>query len=68
MKLGIVCLAIGIALLVLSIPYSIVAIFIGVTRTYTGIISGGFAAYYGIIGVIAGFILTTIGAVRVFKR
>jgi hypothetical protein len=68
MKVGIICLVVGIALLVLSIPYSIVAIFIGVTRSYAGIISGGFAAYYGIIGVIAGFVLTTIGAVRVFKR
>jgi uncharacterized membrane protein len=68
MKLGIVLLVVGVALLFLAIPYSIVSIFIGVTKMEEGIISGGFQAYPGVIGVIAGFVLTTVGAIRVFKR
>jgi uncharacterized membrane protein len=69
MKLGIPLLVVGIALLILSIPYSIINIFIGVTQLEEeGIVAGGFGAYLGVIGVIAGFVLTTIGAVRVFKR
>jgi uncharacterized membrane protein len=69
MKLGIPLLVIGIALLFFTIPYSIVNIFIGVTQLEDeGIVSGGFSAYLGVIGVIVGFMLTTIGAIRVFKR
>jgi hypothetical protein len=67
-KLGIVLLAIGVLLLLLTIPYSIVMIFVAVTQLQGGTASGGFYAYLGIIGVVAGFVLTTIGAVRVFKR
>ena len=68
MKLGIVMLAIGVLLLLLAIPYSIIAMFVGLNQTEEGIISGGIWAYLGVIGVIAGFVLTTIGAVRTFKR
>ncbi len=69
MKLGIPLLVIGVALLFFTIPYSIVSIFIGVTQLEEeGIVSGGFSAYLPIIGVVAGFVLTTIGAIRVFKR
>ena len=68
MKLGIVLLAIGVLLLLLAIPYSIIAMFVGLTQTEEGIVSGGIWAYLGVIGVIAGFVLTTIGAVRTFKR
>jgi hypothetical protein len=68
MKIGIPLLVIGVLLLFLTIPYSIVMIFIGVSQLQGGTVSGGFLAYLGIIGVIAGFVLTTIGAVRVFKR
>jgi hypothetical protein len=68
MILGIVMLVIGVALLILAIPYSIVGIITGVSQLEEGIISGGFPAYYGIIGVVAGFVLTAIGAIRVFKR
>jgi hypothetical protein len=68
MKLGIPLLVIGVALLVVSIPYSIVSIIAGVNQLNEGIVSGGFSAYYGIIGVVLGFVLTTIGATRVFKR
>jgi len=68
MKLGLVFLITGVTLLLLSIPYSIWGIVTGVGQLEDGIISGGLAAYYGVFGVVAGFIMTTIGAVRVFKR
>ena len=68
MKLGVVLLAIGVLLLLLAIPYSIIAIAAGLTQAEEGTVSGGIWAYLGIIAVIAGFVLTTIGAVRVFKR
>ncbi len=68
MKLGIALLVIGVALLILAIPYSILGIFTGVTQLEEGNISGGVPAYYGIIGVVAGFVMTAIGAVRVFKQ
>ena len=68
MKLGITLLAIGVALLILAIPYSILGIISGVTQLEEGNISGGVSAYYGIIGVVIGFVMTSIGAVRVFKH
>lgn len=68
MILGIIILVTGVTLLLLSIPYSIWGIVTGVGQLEEGIIFGGLAAYYGVIGVIAGLIMTTIGAVRVFKQ
>jgi len=68
LKLGIVSLVLGVLLLLLSIPYSVISIVFGIKQLEEGIVSGGFQAYLGIIGVVAGFILTTIGAVKVFKR
>ncbi|MFC1902996.1 hypothetical protein ACFLX4_02895 [Chloroflexota bacterium] len=68
MKLGIALLVIGVALLILSIPYSILGIATGVTQLEEGNISGGVSAYYGIIGVIVGFVMTAIGAIKVFKQ
>ena len=68
MILGIVLLVTGVALLILAIPYSIVGIVTGVNQLEEGIISGGFSAYYGLIGVVVGFVLTAIGAIKVFKR
>ncbi len=68
MKLGIVLLVIGVALLILAIPYSILGIISGFTQLEEGNISGGISAYYGIIGVVVGFVMTTIGAIKVFKR
>ncbi len=68
MKLGIPLLVIGIALLLVSIPYSILNIITGVTRLTQSDVSGGILAYSGIIGVVLGLVLTTIGAVRVFKQ
>ena len=68
MKLGIALLVIGVTLLILAIPYSIVGIISGVTQLEEGNISGGVSAYYGIIGVVVGFVLTAIGAIKVFKR
>ena len=70
MKLGIPLLAVGVLLLFLSIPYSIIAIIIGMEQSQRtpGIFSSGYAPYFGLAAVIVGFVLITIGAVRVFKR
>jgi len=68
MKLGIALLVIGVALLILSIPYSLLGIFSGITQLEEGNISGGISSYYGVIGVVIGFVMTAIGAIRVFKR
>jgi uncharacterized membrane protein len=68
MKLGIPLLVIGVVLLILAIPYSILAIISGVNQLEEGIVSGGVSAYYGIIGVVLGFVMTAIGAIRVFKQ
>ena len=68
MKIGLISLIIGVLLLLCSIPYSIICIIAGVNQIEEGIISGGFFAYIGIIGVIAGFILTTVGVTKVFKH
>ena len=55
-------------MLLLSIPYSVLSIIAGFREIEEGIVAGGFRSYLGIIGVVAGFVLTTIGAVRVFGR
>ena len=68
MKLGIPLLVMGVALLILAIPYSILGIISGVTQLEEGNISGGVSAYYGIIGVVVGFVMTAIGAIKVFKQ
>ena len=68
MKIGLICLIVGVLLLLCSIPYSIICLIAGVNQLEEGIVSGGFSAYIGIIGVIIGFILTTIGVTKVFKH
>lgn len=68
MKLGIALLVIGVALLLISIPYSILGIISGVTRLTQANLSGGVLAYSGIVGVVVGFVMTAIGAIRVFKQ
>ena len=68
MRLGIALLVLGVALLIMSIPYSILSIIAGVTQLTQGNLSGGVSAYYGIIGVVVGFVMTAIGAIRVFKQ
>jgi uncharacterized membrane protein len=68
MKLSIAILVIGLVLLFLAIPYSIVAMIFGLTQSQSGHVSTGISSYYGIIGVIVGFVMTTIGAIKVFKR
>ena len=67
-KLGIPLLVVGVALLLISIPYSILSIIAGVNRLTQSDLSGGVLAYSGVVGVVVGFVLTTIGAIRVFKR
>lgn len=68
MKLGIPLLVIGVLLLVLSIPFSIVLIIRGVSQMTLGDVSGGVLAYAPIVGVVLGFVMITIGATRVFKN
>ena len=68
MKLGIPMLVIGVLLLVLSIPFSIVLLISGFNQMTVGNISGGVLAYAPIAGVILGFVMVTIGATRVFKN
>ncbi len=68
MKLGIPVLVVGVALLLLAIPFSIWGIISGVTQLEEGNTSGGVPAYYGIIGVVVGFVMTAIGAIKVFKQ
>ena len=68
MKLGILILVLGILLLVVSIPYSMWSILSGAVRLIQSDQSGGLPAYVPLIGVVLGFILTTIGVTRVFGR
>jgi hypothetical protein len=70
MKLGIPLLALGVLLLFLAIPYSIIAIIVGMDQAQSvpGFFSSGLSRYLGLIAVIVGFVLTTIGAVRTFKQ
>ncbi len=65
---GIIILVIGVVLLIISIPFSLLTIFLGVIQLTQSDLSGGILAYAGIAGVVAGFVLTAIGAVKVFKR
>ncbi len=68
MKVGIILLIVGVILLICSIPYSIINIITGLNQVEEGVISGGISAYYGLFGVVIGFVLTTIGSVKVFRR
>ena len=68
MKLGIVLLVVGLTLLFVSIPYSIVGMMVGMAQLEGGRVSGGISSYFGIIAVVAGLVMTGIGALRVFKR
>ena len=65
MKLGVTSLVIGIALLLVTIPYSIFNIVSAVFQLSQSSYSGGGLAYLGVAGVVAGFLLTAFGAVRV---
>lgn len=68
MKLGIPLLVIGVLLLVLSIPFSIVLLISGFNRLTVGDVSGGVLAYAPLAGVVIGFVMVTVGATRVFKN
>jgi hypothetical protein len=67
-KLGIPILIIGVLLLVLSIPFSVILLVSGFNNLTVGNLSGEFLAYLPIAGVVIGFVLVTIGATRVFKN
>ena len=68
MKIGIALLVIGLTLLFVAIPYSIVGMIVGLAQLEGGIVSGGISSYFGIIAVVAGLVMTGIGAMKVFKR
>ena len=68
MKAGVILLVLGLILLFLSIPYSIVTMVFGLMQLQSGAVSTGISSYFGIIGVVVGFIMTAIGVVKVFKR
>jgi hypothetical protein len=68
MKVGIVLLVLGVALLFVSIPLSILGIIGGVNRLVAGDLSGGWLAFASLVGVLVGLLMTGIGAVRTFKE
>ena len=67
MKIGIPALVIGILLLFVSLPMSIYLIIKGVDSLAEGTVLRGAMAYAPVAGVVLGFLLTAIGATRVFK-
>ena len=68
MKLGIPLLVIGVLILVLSIPFSVIMIVSGFSSASAGSNTSGLLAWSPLVGVVVGFVLTTIGASRVFKN
>jgi hypothetical protein len=68
MKLGIVFVVIGVLLLILIIPYSIMSIISSFNVLGQGKVTGGFSGYLLIIGVFLGFVLIIIGATEIFFR
>jgi hypothetical protein len=67
MKLGIALLAIGVAILVISIPSSISAVYNVVFQAGKDSFSSGVFSYIGIIGVVAGIFIIGIGISKIFK-
>jgi hypothetical protein len=67
-KLGLLALIAGVLLLIISIPAIAVFMMGGFNQLVARNISGGVLAYAPIAGVILGFILTAIGATKVFKN
>ena len=68
MRLGIVFLVIGVILLILTIPYSILSIISVFAELEQGEFSGGFPAYLLIIGVVLGFVLIVIGSTKIYFK
>lgn len=68
MKRAIAALVAGVLLLLASITYSIIGIIKGVQGLEEGISTGGMPAWLGVVGVVLGFVLVTIGATRAFRR
>jgi uncharacterized membrane protein YdjX (TVP38/TMEM64 family) len=67
-KLGIVFLVLGILLLLFTIPYSLVSIISGINQLERGEVSGGISGYLLIFGVVLGFVLTVIGATKIYLK
>jgi ABC-type polysaccharide/polyol phosphate transport system ATPase subunit len=68
MKRSIVFLVIGILLLFITIPYSLLSIISGINQLEQGEVSGGISGYLLIIGVVLGFVLTVIGATNIYLK
>jgi hypothetical protein len=68
LKIGIPLLVVGVLLLVLSIPFSVVMIVAGVGQLSSGAFASRLLAWAPLAGVIIGFVMVTIGASRVFKN
>jgi hypothetical protein len=68
MKRSIALLAIGVLLLILTIPYSLISIISGVKQLEQGVVSGGVSGYLLIAGVVLGFVLTVIGATNIYLK
>jgi hypothetical protein len=68
MKLGILLAVIGVLMLILIVPYSIMSIISSFNEMGQGRVPGGSSGYLLIIGVFLGFVLTVIGATEIFFR
>ncbi len=68
MKLSIALLVIGVLILIFIIPYSLISIISGFNQMEQGEVSGGVSGYLLIIGVALGFVLTVIGATKIYLK
>jgi hypothetical protein len=68
LRRGIVFVVIGVLLLIITIPYSIIRMISGITELEQGQISGGIPGYLLIIGVVLGFVLIIMGATEIYFK
>jgi TRAP-type mannitol/chloroaromatic compound transport system permease small subunit len=67
-RLGIVFVVIGVLLLLVTIPYSIIRMISSITELEQGQVSGGIPGYLLIIGVVLGFVLIIMGATEIYFK
>ena len=68
MKLGIVLVVIGVSILMIVIPYSIMSLISSINTLGQGRLPVGFMGYLLFFAVFIGFVLTVIGATEIFFR
>gem|GEM_PF-1422527 len=68
MKLGVAFVVIGVILLIMAIPGSILGIIRGITELEQGVVTSGIVSYLLIFAVVIGFLLIVIGATRIYFR